>query len=67
MNTKGLPDRIVVFPYTGVFFVELKSEGIKPTPLQLHMHEELRTLGCRVYTADTKDQIDKILQKELDL
>jgi len=64
MNTKGLPDRIVVMPHNRIFFVELKSEGIKPTPLQLHMHEELRILGCRVYTADTKTKVDRILKLE---
>jgi hypothetical protein len=64
MNTKGLPDRIVVMPHNSIFFVELKSEGKKPTALQLHMHEELRLLGCRVYTADTKARINEILELE---
>lgn len=62
----GVPDRIIVKPGGGVFFVELKSEGQKSTPQQQRRQEELRALGCTVYTdVDTKEKVREILDHEI--
>ena len=60
----GVPDRIVVRPDGDVFFVELKSEGEKPTKLQRKRHNELRAKRCRVYVIDTKEKAKEVLDRE---
>ena len=59
----GYPDRIVILPGRPAFWVELKSKGERPRPLQQHRIEELRALGQKVYVADSKTIIDLILQR----
>lgn len=62
-NEAGYPDRIVV-TNGSTFWVELKSKGEKPRPLQEHCIEKLRSLGQRVYVADSREMVDLILEKE---
>ena len=63
----GVPDRIVVRPDGGVFFVETKSEGQTSTKQQKRRQAELREMGCRVYAdIDTKAKVDEILQQEME-
>lgn len=61
MHDGGLPDRVCFLPGGVVFFVETKSQGDKPSKLQIIKHRELRALGFKVFVADTKKQIDEIL------
>ncbi len=51
-NRKSVPDRLCVMPNGRAFFVELKTEGKAPTPLQRHEHELLRSLGHTVLVID---------------
>ena len=61
----GMPDRLVLLP-DGVFaFVERKSPGKKPRPLQVSRHKMLRTLGFKVYVIDTVEQIGGMLHELL--
>ena len=61
----GVPDRIVVKPGGGVFFVETKSEGKTSTPQQKKRQSELAELGCAVYAeTDTKDKVREVLRRE---
>ncbi len=57
----GMPDRLVLLPNGHAGFVEVKSPGKKPRPLQLKRHEQLRNLGFPVYVLDGTDQIGGIL------
>ncbi len=41
----GLPDRIVLMPLGHIWFVELKTTGKKPQPLQLWWKKRLEALG----------------------
>lgn len=64
-GSSGVPDRIIIKPGGGVFFVELKSEGQKSTPQQQRRQEELRALGCTVYAdIDTKAKVREVLRRE---
>ena len=54
----GVPDRIVFLPGGGIYFVELKAHGKRPTPLQLKVHGMLETLGARVVVLDSAEAID---------
>lgn len=59
----GMPDRIVLLPEGRVAFVEVKSPGMKPRPLQVARHEMLRRLGFKVYVLDDEEQITKIIKE----
>ncbi len=57
----GMPDRLVLLPKGKMAFVEIKSTGMKPRPLQTKRHRMLRRLGFKVYVLDNGKQIKKIL------
>jgi hypothetical protein len=59
----GMPDRIVLLPGGHMGFVEVKSMGCKPRPLQLARHRLLRGLGFKVYVLDDEQQIGGILDE----
>ena len=59
----GMPDRIVLLPNGHMGFVEVKSMGCKPRPLQLARHRLLRGLGFKVYVLDDEQQIGGILDE----
>lgn len=63
MTNGGYPDRIVILN-GALFWVELKSKGEKPRPLQEVAIENLRRHGQRVYVADSREMVDLILDKE---
>lgn len=59
----GMPDRIVLLPDGRMAFVEVKTPGEKPRPLQTARHLLLRRLGFRVYVLDHPRQIGGILDE----
>ena len=59
----GMPDRIVFLPGGHIGFVEVKTPGEKPRPLQLARHGLLRRLGFKVYVLDDEKQIGGILDE----
>ncbi|GHU66031.1 nuclease [Clostridia bacterium] len=66
-GTDGMPDRIILFPGGRAAFVEVKSTGHKPRPLQLKKHEMLRSLGFQVFILDDPNQIINIIMEVKDL
>ena len=56
-NRRSVPDRLCVMPNGRAFFVELKAQGKAPTPLQLHEHELLRSLGHTVLVIDNLEDV----------
>ena len=58
---RGLPDRTVLLPGGLQYFVELKTTGEKPTRLQVHCHQQLRSLGFEVYIVDSTVAIEHFL------
>ena len=58
----GMPDRIVLLPGGRMGFVEVKSPGKVPRPLQEARHRMLRRLGFQVYVLDRAEQIIQILE-----
>lgn len=61
----GLPDRLCLLPHGKIFFVELKTTGRKPRKIQQIMHDRLRSLGFKVFVADTIEKVDSILYEML--
>lgn len=62
-GTAGVPDRIILMPEGRIAFVEVKSPGEKPRPLQLSRHRLLRRLGFKVYVLDALEDIEKIISE----
>jgi len=60
-NMAGVPDRICFLPNGFIVFVEIKSEGLKPTPLQEFVFKRLNMLGQPVFIVDTKEKVDALL------
>ena len=56
---RNVPDRLTMLPMCGVFFVELKAPGERPTAAQLREHNRIRKWGGEVEVFDTKFEIDK--------
>lgn len=59
-NACGYPDRLILLPDAHVVWVEFKSKGKKPTPLQRLRHHELREMGHRVEVIDNRPDIDAL-------
>lgn len=57
----GMPDRLVLLPIGKLGFIEVKSKGQKPRPLQIARHGLLRRLGFQVFVLDEVGQIGEIL------
>ena len=50
-SQRGVPDRIFITT-KGVFFVEFKRTGFKPTPLQAHVFSKFEEKNQQVYIID---------------
>lgn len=59
----GLPDRMCILK-NKIFFVELKSTGKKPRPIQIFMINKLRNLGFNVYVVDSTETMEKMFSDE---
>lgn len=57
----GYPDRIVVLRNRSAFWVEVKSKGMPPRPIQRVRIFALRQLGQKVYVVDNRGQVNDIL------
>lgn len=65
VNQTGYPDRLLILPHKPAVWVELKSKGKKPRPLQELRHQQLRELGQAVYVADSREKVDEIINNTL--
>ena len=59
----GLPDRMVFLPGGNFAFVELKSKGKKPRPLQMKRIDDFRKLGFKCFVIDGKNQIGGVIDE----
>lgn len=59
----GMPDRLALLPGGRLAFVEVKTPGKKPRPLQLARHKLLRRLGFKAYVLDSEEQITRIIDE----
>ena len=59
----GVPDRIVLLPTGRIGFVEVKSPGKKSRPLQAARRRLLERLGFLIFTLDSVEDIDFVLNK----
>ena len=57
----GFPDRIVLLPGGNIYFVELKTTGAKPKPIQEERIKELRKLGFKALVIDNQKGLNELL------
>ena len=57
----GLPDRLVLLKGRA-YFVEVKSEGKKPSPIQRVVHKKLEALGFPVTIIDTTEKVNNFIK-----
>lgn len=63
-GNRGVPDRILIGNGHTVF-VELKAPGETPRELQKYVIRQMKKAGADVEVADTKESVDKILNRIL--
>ena len=56
----GLPDRLVLLNGRA-YFVEVKSQGKKPSPIQRVIHKKLESLGFPVSVIDTTEKLNNFI------
>ena len=59
----GLPDRMCILK-NKIFFVELKSTGKKPRPIQIFMINKLKDFGFHVYVVDSTEAMESMFSDE---
>ena len=57
----GLPDRLVLLNGSA-YFVEVKSEGKKPSSIQRVVHKKLEALGFPARVIDTTEKLDNFIK-----
>lgn len=58
---RGLPDRLVLMPGCNAHFVEMKSTGKHPEPLQVRAMEQLEDLGFDCHVIDSSESLNLFL------
>lgn len=58
----GVPDRIVLTPKGGVFFVELKAPGKSMSAKQVKMVAVLGRLGHKVWVIDSLEKVKEFVE-----
>lgn len=58
---RGMPDRVVLMPGGRVAFAEIKTTGMRPTPLQEVAIEKLRQLGFVAVVVDSQKGLDEFM------
>lgn len=59
----GMPDRIVLLPGGKIKFVEVKSTGKKPTPIQLKRIEMLNRMGFDARVIDSPENLSEFFKE----
>lgn len=57
----GVPDRLVLMPGK-IYFVEMKAPGKKLRPLQRTVIRRMRGLNQKVFTVDSEEELQKLVQ-----
>lgn len=66
-NRVGVPDRMFIGAYQRAFWIEFKSEGKEPTPVQEREAGRISSKGFAVYLCDNVEQGKEIIDSEADI
>lgn len=58
----GVPDRLIVMPGGSMYFVEVKNERGRLSPMQVQCHKMLKALGVHVYVIWSKEDVDAFME-----
>lgn len=58
---RGMPDRLALLPYHTLVFVEMKSTGEKPRPLQEAAIAQLMSFRFSVRVVDSTESLEELL------
>lgn len=61
INRRHAPDRVVLLD--GLYLVELKAPGEKPSPGQEREHARLAALGVKVHVVSTEKEVDVLMKR----
>lgn len=61
LHLVGMPDRLILIPGGRVAWVELKSPGKTPRPIQVYRIDKLTQMGFKVFVVDGEEGINKVL------
>lgn len=59
----GVPDRQVILPGGLIYFVELKTDRGRLTPIQVWQQDRLDALGCQVRTIRGMDEAAEFIEE----
>lgn len=59
---RGVPDRILIFPHGGVYFVELKAPTGTLSDIQKARIAEIERLGSKVWVVSNLDELSQFFQ-----
>lgn len=62
IGRRGAPDRRVMLPARGGWWVELKRPGLDAEDHQLREHARMHRMGERVLVIDSKEAVDLFLR-----
>ncbi|MBQ9249901.1 MAG: VRR-NUC domain-containing protein [Oscillospiraceae bacterium] len=62
----GVPDRLAVLPGGLIYFIELKTDRGRLTPLQTWQQDRLDALGCQVRTIRGMDEARAFIEEVQD-
>lgn len=58
---RGIPDRLILRPDGYIEWVEVKSDGKKPTKIQALFHQKLTAMCFPVYVVDSKESLEEYI------
>ncbi len=62
----GVPDRLAVLPGGAIYFIELKTDRGRLTPIQVWQQDRLDALGCQVRTIRGMDGAVEFIEEVRD-
>ena len=62
-GNNGMPDRIAVLPGGRIYFIELKADGGRLSPLQVWQQRRLAESGCNVRTIRGMDEARSFIEE----
>lgn len=62
IDNKGVPDRVCVVPWIGMFFVEVKTRKGRVSPIQEHVINEIKDAGGLTFIVHGIAGADKLIE-----
>ena len=61
-DVRGVPDRICVIPWMGIFFVEVKTLNGETSKIQEHTFQKIKNAGGLVFIVQGMPGVDKLTE-----